>query len=64
MTFVTLNLDDWEELRQIGRGSYATVTLNKHRETGQIVAMKRFTFRTVDERYELDFMKEISILGL
>jgi serine/threonine protein kinase len=63
MTFVTLNLDDWDYIRPIGRGTYAVVTLNQHKQTGQVVAIKRFTYKRVDERYELDFMKEISILG-
>jgi serine/threonine protein kinase len=63
MTLLSLNLDDWECIRDVGRGTYATVTLQRNKKTGQEVAFKRFTLRRADERYELDFMKEISILG-
>jgi serine/threonine protein kinase len=63
MAFLSLVLDDWEEVGAIGRGTYAVVSLHRHKKTGQEVAFKRFTLRGVDDRYELDFMKEISILG-
>jgi mitogen-activated protein kinase kinase kinase 9 len=64
MEIPCLCFEDYEDLGLIGKGKYSDVTLAKHKATGEIVAIKTFTFRQVDERYEIDFMREISILGI
>jgi serine/threonine protein kinase len=63
MALVQVNLDDYEEIRRIGTGTYASVSLCEHKQTHRQYAIKTFTLTREDERYEMDFMKEISILG-
>ncbi|OHT15172.1 hypothetical protein TRFO_14346 [Tritrichomonas foetus] len=63
MSIKKFNNEDFEELSVLGHGSYSIVTLQKNKITGELVAIKTFTLTNDDERYEIDFMKEISILG-
>lgn len=61
--FTLLKFDDYEFIRELGRGTYSEVTLHKNKQTGELVAIKVFDLSRVDAVYEMDFMKEISILG-
>lgn len=63
MSFIKYNQSDFEFIRFIGRGTYSAISLEKNKKTGELVAIKTFTLVNEDERYESDFMKEISILG-
>lgn len=57
------DLCDFEHIRDLGSGAYSKVSLEKNKKTGEIVAIKTFSRPNYDDRYEADFMKEISILG-
>lgn len=63
MSFVKLDKNDFEFIRFVGRGTYSIISLQKYKKTGEIFAVKKFVLGDEDERYESDFMKEISILG-
>lgn len=63
MALKQLSPDDFEPVQYIGSGTYSTITLEKYKKTGELIALKTFTLVDEDERYESDFMKEIAILG-
>ena len=61
--FTALDFNDYEYIRPLGKGSYSEVTLYRNKKTDELVAIKVFDLGRVDAVYEMDFMKEISILG-
>ena len=63
MSIEQIDLKNYEEVSVVGKGCYSVVTLQRDKRTGEFVALKTFTLVNEDERYEMDFMKEISILA-
>lgn len=60
--FEIVERNDYETVKEIGKGSFSVVTLERRKSDGKLVAIKTFTRDDV-EMFESDFLKEISILG-
>lgn len=57
------NLDDYDEIRGIGKGSFAQVTLIKNRITGKQAALKTLLENGEDDAYLKEFLGEIQLLS-
>ncbi|OQR81823.1 cyclin-dependent kinase-like [Thraustotheca clavata] len=55
-------MENYENLGTIGEGTYGVVLKCRHRETGQIVAIKKFKESDEDEQVRKTAMREIRIL--
>lgn len=61
--FTPLSMDNLKFIKSVGKGAYSEVGLYENLETGQLMALKVYNVERADERYEIDFMKEIAIVG-
>lgn len=52
----------YENLGVVGEGSYGTVLKCRHKETGHIVAIKRFIDKEEDKSMKKIIMREIKLL--
>jgi len=59
---VIAQLDKYEKLQKIGEGTYGVVYKAKHRETAQLVALKKIRLENEDEGIPSTAIREISIL--
>lgn len=55
-------MDMYENLGVVGEGSYGTVLKCRHKETGHIVAIKRFIDKEEDKSMKKIIMREIKLL--
>lgn len=55
-------MDNYETLTQIGEGTYGLVVKARHRQTGQLVAIKKFKESDEDEQVRKTALREIRIL--
>ncbi|CAK4774388.1 unnamed protein product [Aphanomyces euteiches] len=55
-------MENYENLGTIGEGTYGVVLKCRHKETGQIVAIKKFKESDEDEQVKKTAMREIRIL--
>lgn len=51
----------WEEVRELGRGSFGSVVLGKKVKTGQLMAVKKLCIN--DKQASADAMTEITLLS-
>lgn len=61
-TVLSTTMDIYENLGVVGEGSYGTVLKCRHRETGHIVAIKRFIDKEEDKSMKKIIMREIKLL--
>jgi len=59
---MSAQLDKYEKLQKIGEGTYGVVYKAKHRETAQLVALKKIRLENEDEGIPSTAIREISIL--
>lgn len=57
--------DEFTFIKEIGHGTFASVTLQKKNDTGELFAIKEYDGQTnnVSEMYEANFLQEIAILA-
>jgi cyclin-dependent kinase-like len=55
-------MDKYETLGTIGEGTYGTVLKVKHKETGMILAIKKFKESDEDDHVRKTAMREIRML--
>eukprot|EP01062_Namystynia_karyoxenos_P043291 TRINITY_DN3170_c0_g1_i1.p1 TRINITY_DN3170_c0_g1~~TRINITY_DN3170_c0_g1_i1.p1 ORF type:complete len:578 (+),score=177.38 TRINITY_DN3170_c0_g1_i1:237-1970(+) len=55
-------MDNYETIRTIGEGTYGVVVKARHRETGQIVAIKKFKESDEDEQVRKTSLREVRVL--
>ncbi|XP_022317137.1 dual specificity mitogen-activated protein kinase kinase 4-like isoform X2 [Crassostrea virginica] len=53
--------DDLEEIEEIGRGNYGTVTKMIHKESGTVMAVKRIR-STVDEKEQKELLMDLDVV--
>jgi serine/threonine protein kinase len=58
-----VDLFNYELMKECGSGSYSSVSLAKHKTTGDIVAIKQIRRNTGDLKREQMFEREVEILG-
>eukprot|EP00191_Tetraselmis_sp_GSL018_P025001 CAMPEP_0177622190 /NCGR_PEP_ID=MMETSP0419_2-20121207/28080_1 /TAXON_ID=582737 /ORGANISM="Tetraselmis sp., Strain GSL018" /LENGTH=138 /DNA_ID=CAMNT_0019122345 /DNA_START=85 /DNA_END=497 /DNA_ORIENTATION=- len=57
-------MDDYEKLEKIGEGTYGKVYKARHRETGQIVALKKTRLEMEEEGVPSTALREVSVLQM
>ena len=55
-------MENYENLGTIGEGTYGVVLKCRHKETGQIVAIKKFKESDEDEQVRKTALREVRIL--
>lgn len=55
-------MDMYDNLGVVGEGSYGTVMKCRHKETGHIVAIKRFNDKEEEKSMKKMIMREIKLL--
>ncbi len=55
-------MDNYENMGNIGEGTYGVVVRARHKGTGQIVAIKKFKESDADEQVRKTALREIRIL--
>lgn len=55
-------LNDYEKLEKLGEGTYGVVYKAKHKQTGEIVAVKRIRLEKEDDGVPSTAIREISLL--
>ena len=60
--FVSDEMEKYENLGLVGEGSYGMVLKCKHKETGQIVAVKKFLESEDDKMVKKIAMREVRML--
>ena len=55
-------MENYETLGTIGEGTYGVVLKARHKETGQIVAIKKFKESDEDEQVRKTALREVRIL--
>ena len=58
----TVTMENYENLGTIGEGTYGVVLKCRHKETGQIVAIKKFKESDEDEQVRKTALREVRIL--
>jgi len=59
-----VNMNDYDTIKEIGRGAFAVVTLERHKKSGSLVAIKTFVDVDVTERTLELFYREVTVLAL
>ena len=57
-------MENYETLGTIGEGTYGVVLKARHKETGQVVAIKKFKESEEDEAVRKTTLREVKILRL
>lgn len=57
-----VNMEKFDSLCTVGEGSYGVVTKCRHRESGQIVAIKKFLESEDDQMVKKIAMREVKML--
>lgn len=58
----TLRTAQYEKLEKLGEGTYGVVYKARHRQTGQIIALKKILLEQEDEGVPSTAIREISLL--
>ena len=62
MSEVTSSIKDYEVIRPIGKGKFATVYRAKRLSDGEVVALKKIAVDVVDEKSREKCLKEVKLL--
>jgi serine/threonine protein kinase len=55
--------DEYDEVDQLGEGSFCSVVLLEHKITHHYAALKTLKYSGEDEQFKLDFLSEIQVLS-
>ena len=55
-------IEKYEKLEKLGEGTYGVVYKGKHKETGELVAIKKLRLETEDDGVPSTAIREISLL--
>ena len=61
--FVDLDLNDYEFIKDIGKGAYCQVSLQRNKKTGELAAVKTYDLARLGQDYTMDFCAEFSMIG-